>query len=155
MERRQFLKTAAATGLLLRTGWAKERRFKLAVKYGMVGGDGSVLEKFQLLKKLGYDGVERDSPSKLKMDGVLKARDQSGLPIHGVVDSVHWRKPLSHPDQKVRDEGRAGLETAIRECKQYGGSTVLLVPAVVNRFVSYADAFERPHAEISKSLPLA
>ena len=156
MDRRGFLKAAAVTGALMHTGWAQDpKRFKLAVKYGMVGGDGTVLEKFQLVKKLGFDGIELDSPSKLKMDEVLKARDQSGLPIHGVVDSVHWRKPLSHPDEKVRAEGRAGLETAIKECKKYGGSTVLLVPAVVNANVSYADAYKRSHAEIAKVLPLA
>ena len=50
---------------------------------------------------------------------------------------------------------RAGLETAIKECKKYGGSTVLLVPAVVNANVSYADAYKRSHAEIAKVLPLA
>ena len=63
------------------------------------GGALSLLEKFQLLKKLGYDGVELDSPSDLKADDVLRARDATGLQIPGVVDSVHWSKTLGDPDQ--------------------------------------------------------
>ena len=47
------------------------------------------------------------------------------------------------------------METAIRDCARYGGSTVLLVPAVVSKEVSYRDAYERSQAEIRKVLPLA
>jgi len=83
------------------------------------------------------------------------ARDATKLPIHGVVDSVHWRKPLSHPKPEVRAEGRAALETALRDCRKLGGSTVLLVPAVVNKQVPYDAAYERSQKEIRKVLPLA
>ncbi len=115
----------------------------------------SILEKFRLLRNLGYDGVELDSPSNLDEQEVIDAKNASGLPIHGVVDSVHWKQTLSHPDSAVRDEGRAGLEHALRQAKAYGASTVLLVPAVVNKEVSYADAYTRSQAEIRKVLPLA
>jgi len=128
---------------------------KLAVKYGMIGTDGTVREKFQLLKDLGFDGVELDSPNNLDNDEVVAASKEVGLPIHGVVDSVHWAKPFSHPDQAVRTEGVKALETAIRDCNAYGGSTVLVVPAVVSREVSYADAYERSQTEIRRVLPLA
>ena len=55
----------------------------------------------------------------------------------------------------MRARGLAGLETALRDCARYGGTTVLLVPAVVGREVSYAAAYERSRAEIRKALPLA
>lgn len=115
----------------------------------------SILEKFNLLKELGFDGIELDSPSNLDEQEVIDAQKASGLPIHGVVDSVHWKQTLSHPDAAVRAEGRAGLEHAIKQAKAYGASTVLLVPAVVNKEVSYADAYVRSQAEIRKVLPLA
>lgn len=38
---------------------------------------------------------------------------------------------------------------------KYGGTSVLLVPAVVNDKVSYAEAYERSQAEIKKLLPVA
>ena len=130
-------------------------RIKKAVKFGMVEEDLSILEKFKLLKRLGFDGVEMDSPSDLDRDEVLGARDESGLTIHGVVDSVHWRKTLSDPDPAVRAEGLDGLKTALDDAHAYGATTVLLVPAVVNNTVSYADAYTRSQAEIRKVLPIA
>ena len=128
---------------------------KKAVKLGMVDEPISLLEKFELLKRLGFDGVELDSPNDLDTAEVLAARDRSGLPIHGVVDSVHWRQTLGDPDPAVRAEGLAGLTTALRDAHAYGASTVLLVPAVVNAGISYADAYTRSQAEIRKAIPLA
>ncbi len=131
------------------------RPIRKAVKIGMVQEGDTLLEKFQLLKELGFDGVELDSPNGLKEDEVLAAKKATGLEIPGVVDSVHWGKPLSHPDAEVRRAGREGLETALRDAKTYGASTVLLVPAVVTKQISYVDAYTRSQAEIRRVLPLA
>ncbi len=128
---------------------------KKAVKFAMVQVDGTVLDKFRLLASLGFDGVELDSPSDLNRDEVLAARDEVGLPIHGVVDSVHWQQTLSHDDPAVRAKGVDGLVTAIEDANVYGASTVLLVPAVVNKDVSYEDAYHRSQREIRAVLPLA
>ncbi len=163
LDRRSFMKTAgvalaasqlAAGGVFARAE-EKPKMMKKAVKWGMIQLDGSVLDKFKLLKQLGFDGVELDAPSNLNKDEVLKARDETGLPIHGVVDSAHWRDTLSHPDPEVRARGTAALEQALRDAKTYGATTVLLVPAMVNKEVSYADAYTRSQAEIKKVLPLA
>lgn len=133
----------------------KDHGLKKAVKLGMVREDISLLDKFKLLKQLGFDGVELGSPSSLKRDEVLAARDKSGLPIHGVVDSVHWKQTLSDPDPSVREAGVAGLKTALRDAEAYGATSVLLVPAKVTKEVAYADAYERSQAEIRKAIPLA
>lgn len=165
MKRRNFIQLAALSGVgLAASGFSpsgirltagKRSTIKKAVKFGMVQEDLSVLEKFNLLKSLGFDGVEMDSPSDLDIAEVVAASNESGLPIHGVVDSIHWKKTLSDPDAAVRKEGLAGLETALGDAKAFGASTVLLVPAVVNKMVSYADAYSRSQAEIRKVLPLA
>jgi L-ribulose-5-phosphate 3-epimerase len=132
-----------------------EVHLRKAVMIGMVGGDLSLLEKFRLLKELGYDGVELDSPNDLELEHVLEAREETGLEIHGVVNSVHWRTPFSDPDDEVLELAHAGMRTALRDAQAYGADTVLLVPAVVNREVSYAAAYERSQAEIRKVVPLA
>ena len=164
MHRRTFVKrtatTLAAAPTLNMYPWLDalqetQARIKKAVKFGMIDEPISIAEKFELLMTIGFDGVELDSPSDLDEQEVIDASKSSGLPIHGVVDSVHWKKTLSDPDPAVRDEGRAGLEHALRQAKAYGASTVLLVPAVVNKEVSYADAYVRSQAEIRKVLPLA
>ena len=158
MERRDFLKAGALgiTGLAVAGPQWPSGTIKKAVKFGMVQEEGlSILEKFQLLKDLGFDGVEMDSPSDLDRDEVIAARDATGLPIHGVVDSVHWVKTLSDPDAAVRAEGLEGLKTALDDAHAYGASTALLVPAVVRKNVSYAEAYQLSQAEIRKVLPIA
>jgi hexulose-6-phosphate isomerase len=136
-------------------GDGRDRAVRKAVKYEMIAGEMSVLEKFQLLKSLGFDGVEMMSPANYDRDEVLAARDRSGIVIHGVVNSEHWRSPLSDPDPAVRARGREALERALRDAGAYGSTTALLVPAVVNKQVSYADAWKRSRAEIRRVLPLA
>lgn len=128
---------------------------KKSLKWGMIGEDISVMEKFKLIKELGYDGIELDSPNDLDEQEVLEAKEATGLAIPGVVNSVHWKKPLSHPDAAVRAECTQSMETALRACKRYGGTTVLLVAGMVNEEISYADAYKRSQAEIRKLLPIA
>lgn len=126
-----------------------------AVKIGMTPGNLPLAERFGLLKELGFDGVELDSPNAFTAQEVLAARDQSSLPIHGVVDSVHWNLPLSHPDPEVRRKGLEGLTTAIRDAKAYGATSVLLVPATVDKQMTYDAAYKRSQEEIRKAIPLA
>ena len=128
---------------------------KKCLKFGMVKEDLSVMDKFKLLKDLGFHGVELDSPNKLKKKEILEARDKTGLEIPGTVNSVHWKSPLSDPDPKVREKCLESMKSALVDTKEYGGSTVLLVPGVVNDKVSYDDAYKRSQDEIRKLLPLA
>jgi len=110
-------------------------------------------EKFKLLKEVGFEGIDIDSPQ--NVDEVRRARDESGLVVHGVVDYVHWKQALSDPDPEVRAQGVAVLKQCLTDCKAYGGTSVLLVPAVVKKDVSYAEAYTRSQAEIKKVLPVA
>src|SRR5436189_5535298 len=105
------------------------------------------------IKDAGFDGVEMTSH--LDQDEVLHARDQTGLIIPSVCGKEHWGKPLSHPDPKVREEGLEGLKQTLRDAKRYGATSVLLVPGVVNKDISYTDAYARSQAEIRKAIPLA
>ncbi len=130
---------------------------KKAVKFGMIKSDGSIEEKFALIKRLGFQGLEMDSPSKVDREEALKARDKTGVEIHGVVDSIHWNQRLSDPKAEVRAAGLEGLKTAIADCKFYGGTTVLLVPGRVSNpeTENYEQVYSRSQAEIRKVLPLA
>ena len=168
IDRRSFLLSAAAAGVAAHAGrsvaqpekWRANPagsgpRILKSLKFGMIGAGESVREKFELAKNAGFDGVELDSPSGLDMDEVIEARDEVGIRIPGVVDSAHWGEPFNHPDESVRAEGLAALETALRDCKKVGGSTVLVVPAVVRQGMSYADAYRLSQKEIGKLVPLA
>jgi hexulose-6-phosphate isomerase len=130
-------------------------RLKKAVKYGMVQGELPIRDKFKLLRDLGFDGVELASPNDLDADEVLAARDASGLCIHGVVNALHWKSPLSHPDPEVRALCVESLRTSLRDARAYGATSVLVVPAVVNKEIAYDDAYRRSQAELRRLIPLA
>ena len=167
--RRQFLQASTAAALTA-AGWAAptgrllaaeetkpKPKLKKAVKYGMIGIKGSVQDKFELIKSLGFEGVELDSPSDINRDEVVKARDATGIVIHGVVDSIHWNVRLSDPDAAVRAKGLEGLKTAIKDAKLYGGTTALLVPGKVSNkeTENYEQVYERSQAEVRKAIGLA
>jgi hexulose-6-phosphate isomerase len=161
--RRTFLHSTLATTAALAarganaTPLAEEKRPKLkkAVKYSMIRIKGPVEAKFELVKSLGFLGVEVDSPSRIDKDEAVKARDKTGIVIHGVIDSVHWRDTLSHPDEKIRARGLAALKGALDDAKVYGADTVLLVPGVVNKDVTYEQCWERSSAEVRNAIPTA
>jgi hexulose-6-phosphate isomerase len=164
LKRREFLKVSGATAVasavaasspLVAQADKAKRRYKKTLKYGMVKENLSIADKFKLLKDLGFDGVELDSPSKLDPKEVLRARDSVDFPIPSLIDSVHWNKTLSDPDPKVREEGREGLEFALRQAAEFGATTVLLVPAVVNAEVPYDVAYGRSQNEIRKAIDVA
>lgn len=126
-----------------------------ALKFGMIGGDGSILEKFTLVQACGFDGIEMDSPSDWDLQEVLDAKNATGLSIPGVVLSTHWNKPFNHPDVQTRKDASDALDRALHDCKALGGTSVLVVPAVVNESMGYAQAYERSHEEIAKHIPTA
>jgi hexulose-6-phosphate isomerase len=93
--------------------------------------------------------------SHMKQDEVKEALEEAGLKAASVCCNTHWAKPLSHPDDKVRQEGREGLQQALLDAKRYGATSVLLVPGVARDGVTYDDCFKRSVAEIRQVLPVA
>jgi hexulose-6-phosphate isomerase len=132
---------------------AVPRRIKKGIMWDTVGVKGSVLERMRAIKEAGFEGVEM--MSHMDQEEVLRARDETGLVIPSVCGTHHWGKPLSDPNPKVREEGLEALKQTLRDGKRYGATSVLLVPAVVNETVSYADAYTRSQVEIRKAVPLA
>ena len=129
---------------------------KKSLKWGMIKEEGmSVMDKFKLVKDLGFDGIELDWPNPLNEKEILAARDKTGLPIPGVVNSLHWKKPFSSPDPAVRKQLSDSMIEAFHKTKLYGGTTVLLVPGTVDENTRYDEVWERSTAEIKKILPEA
>jgi L-ribulose-5-phosphate 3-epimerase len=159
--RRTFLRgvaTAIGSGAVLQAARAATDAAPVKDQWKkafMLGGlsRGSPLATFQLLKDAGFEGVELISPSELDLKEVLAARDKTGLVIHGVSGSRHWRDTLSDPDPAVVARGMAAIRQEFADCKAYGGTTVLVVPAVVNKKVGYRDAYKRSQENIRKLIP--
>ncbi len=167
MNRRDFLLTSAVgsaaivgTSLHAKAGWIMpiahdNNRILKSLKFGMIGEGDSMLEKFELIKSCGFDGVELDSPSDFNLDEVLEAKAKTGIEIPGVVLSTHWAKPFNSQNESVRKDAKTALAKAIKDCKALGGTTVLVVPAVVNEAISYSDAYTVSQREIKELVPMA
>lgn len=157
MTRRHFLNATALT--LAATAFAadtpKKRKLKKAVNLGMCKDGKTVLEKFQIIKDAGFDGIEMNRPGEPDLDQVLKARDATGLEIAGVICSTHWGKPLSAPDAATREQGFNGLKLALQEAGELGCKRVLLVPGVVKKEVPYDDCWKRSVESIKRAVEFA
>ena len=127
-----------------------------SVKWGMIQTSGSVADKFSLMKSLGFDGMELESPIGLDAREVRAASEATAMPVHGVVNMQHWKVRLSDADPQTRDKSRAALEECVREAKAFGGDSVLLVPGLVSGDDENHDhVWHRSIGEIRKVLPLA
>lgn len=161
-DRRTFLKSsgmavAASTiagASTTRAAAASSIRWKKAFMLGGVRS-GEILPHFERLKNAGFEGVELISPNQLDRDEVLRARDKTGLMIHGVSGARHWQDTLSNPDPAVVERGLAAIRQEFEDCKAYGGTTVLVVPAVVTPKVSTREAWDRSTAAIKTLIPAA
>ncbi|MBA4147288.1 MAG: sugar phosphate isomerase/epimerase [Verrucomicrobia bacterium] len=164
--RRDFLKlsgSSLAFATLGQTTFAEEKKekekvvfkrdLKKAIMFATVGFPGSVSEKFKAIKEAGFSGIE--PMSHMDSDEVLKARDVYKLELPSVCCGTHWKENLASPNPSERDRGVEGLKHALRDASKYGSTSVLLVPCVVTKDISYADAWARSQAEIRKAIPLA
>jgi len=161
MTRRTFMKSAAAagalTGALPAAGAVTLRgELKKSLYWGMLPKEMSIADKFRLIERCGYAGVEVPTIEKDEEAAEMKAAAQeTGVVIHSIMNSKHWRYPFSSDDPSVVREGMEGMKTSLRNAKDFGADTVLLVPAVVNDTTSYRDAYTRSQGPIRELLPMA
>lgn len=138
MERRHFL--GAVGGMLGIPVFAGplSGKVKLAVKYHMIlEPELSVLEKFQLLRDTGFDGVEIKTDEKVDHGEVLDAIEATGIPVHGIVNA-----------------GEPEIIPAIELAHKFGSESVL---SFAREFtdISYEENFKRWQEYVREALPLA
>ena len=165
--RRHFLKTAssvtAAGGAVSLAGVSlaqeavphplKGRLFK-TLKIGMVKiKDASLSERFRAAKDAGFGAIELNSPGN-DVAEVKKAIEESGLPVDGSVCGSHWKIRHTDPDPAVRAQALKDLEGALRETKEIGGDTVLLVVGH-GKDGPEEEIWKRSIENIRKAVPLA
>jgi L-ribulose-5-phosphate 3-epimerase len=127
-----------------------------AVEFSMLPGKIPVLDRFQMARDAGFEAIEcPTTPDAGAAEELLAASRKTALPIHSVMNSEHWRSPLSSADPAVVEKSLDGMRTSLHNAKMWGADTVLLVPAVVNPETTYAQAWERSQRQIRKLIPLA
>lgn len=126
-----------------------------AYKGGKIGNNKEeMIATLTAAKKLGFDGIEGQAiPDVPALKEAIKETD---FPVSGLVDAIHWKIRLSDPDPKVREQGKVGLEAAIRDAYELRSSSVLLVPGKVGgKDETHDDVWKRSIIEIRKVIPLA
>ncbi|MBN2315956.1 MAG: sugar phosphate isomerase/epimerase [Sedimentisphaerales bacterium] len=169
VSRRDLMRRTAAAGLALgaatfsgtqtvvqAAGLSKPQRKPIykSLKFGMIKGNMSILDKFKLVQDIGYDGVELNSPGGENKPECLEASQKTGLPIHGVVDSRHWSVRATESDPKRREECLNDLIIAIKESHFCGGSSALFVPGHA-KDGRESEIIPRSIEVIQKALPTA
>lgn len=130
---------------------------KKSVLINMLPKELSYAAKFALAREVGFAGIEMQTVARPEEAAEIKeAAAKAGLHIHSVMNSDHWRLPLSSSDPDVVTRSVQGMETSLKNAALWGADTVLLVPAVVDAKTAYKDAYERSQRVIrERLLPMA
>jgi L-ribulose-5-phosphate 3-epimerase len=114
-------------------------------------------ERFAMARTAGFEAIEMQTiASAEEATEIREAAVKTGLKIHSVMNSDHWRLPLSSADPEVVNGSVKGMETSMRNAKLWGADAVLLVPAVVDAKTGYRDAWTRSQRVIrERLLPVA
>lgn len=117
---------------------------KIGIYHAAISTAKSWKEKFELAKDAGYDGIEVSTiEDERELHEVKRAADDAGMKVSSVMDSLHWKCPLSSPDDEVRRRGMDHIKRSLECAAVLGADTVLVVPGVVTPEVSYKYAYGR------------
>ena len=160
ISRRRFLETSTALAALAAMrprGAVAAGAPKKSVLITMLPKELPFVDRFKLAVDVGFSGIEMQTVTDPRQaEEIRDASQKSGLRIHSVMNSEHWRSPISSGEPAVVDKSVAGMETSLRNAKLWGADAVLLVPAVVDPQTSYRDAWTRSQKVIrERILPLA
>lgn len=134
---------------------SQEITLKKGIGFGMIKEDLPLVDKFKLMLDLGFHGVELNAPVDIPMAELLDAKEKSGIELPTVVNKDHWSSPLSDPDPVVRKKCIESVAQSLKQVKELGGNTVLVVPGVVNEKVSYEQAYINSQQSVRELIPYA
>lgn len=128
-------------------------RLYKTLKGGMIKSSGSLIEKFQMAKEAGFAGVEWESPG-MDVAATKKAIAETGLPVDGTVCGQHWSVRHTSPDAAMRAKALENLKQGIRDTKEVGGHSILLVVGK-GEDGPEEEIWKRSVENIAKAVPLA
>ena len=132
-------------------------RIYKAVKVTMIRTGDSTLDKFKIAQDAGFDGISLFAPDRFELAEALTAQDKTGIRIHNVNGTHHWKERLSDPDARVRAKAIQNLKDCIQFSGDCGGDSVLLVNGKVTdpQSENHAQVEARSIEGIRETLPLA
>ncbi len=165
MNRREFLKSSslvACSGSLIgySTSTPSAAQSAHALRKGACIGvlppAASLTERFELARKAGFEGVEPNTlntPEEVQQ--YKDAAQKAGIAITSIMNSDHWKYPLTDNDPEVVKKCMDGIKTSMHNAHELNAGAVLLVPGIVTADVRYVDVYRRSQDKIGELLPLA
>lgn len=162
MNRKSFIQSTSilvgATLLSPKSSFSQEIKqtkfLKKGLGYDMIREDLSVLDKFKLVKDLGFDGIEINTPSNIDLNEFVKAVEHTGVLIPSTVNKDHWSIPLSTSDKNIRQQIIKSIGESLEQTRILGGDTLLVVPGVVNENMPYEVAYANVLLSVQELIPL-
>jgi L-ribulose-5-phosphate 3-epimerase len=134
-------------------GQGQPTSIRKAVLISMLPKELPYADRFALARQAGFEAIEMQTISREEEAAEIReASQKTGLRVHSVMNSDHWRLPLSSSDPDVVNRTVRGMETSLSNAALWGADTVLLVPAVVDANTSYQDAWTRSQRVIRERL---
>ena len=94
---------------------------KKSTLISMLPRDRPYAERFAIGKEAGFEAIEVGTiAAEAEAAEIKAASDKTGLKIDSVMNSDHWRFPLSSSDPEVVKKCVAGMETSIKNAKLWG-----------------------------------
>jgi hexulose-6-phosphate isomerase len=118
----------------------------------MIPKDWSFERGLELVKKAGFDGIELwlgDVPwlqmatKDAEVQELRRKVENAGLVVSNVSTGLHWDKPLSARDPKVREQGIRIVERQIETATLLGTDAILVVAGLVTEEVPYNEVYLR------------
>jgi len=132
---------AAALGREARPAGAGQFTGKLrkAIRWNMITENLSVMDKFKMLKDLGFEGVEPTTPAAVQERKAMRqAVDATGVAVHGLSNGAS-----------------ADIVTAVELTKELGGDSVLVVVAAAKSNESYLTNYKKTQDNIRRAVASA
>jgi len=161
IDRRRFLSTTVAGLAAIRVVRGADQpaaasKMRKAACIGVLPKDVSVLEKFEIAKRAGFEGIEPNTLySPAEVEEYKKASEKTGLRVHSIMNSDHWKYPLTDNDPEVVKKCLDGIRVSLQNAHDLSADTVLLVPGIVTSAVRYAEVYERSQKQIRELIPVA
>jgi len=114
----------------------------------------TLLERCELLRDCGFDGVDAVTPSDLDVEALQRAAAAVGIEVANVLAGRSLRWTLADPHPQIRTHGREGLEQSLRDAAVLGSSSVML-PSFLPEGVTPEAARDTTAEELRRVLPLA
>ena len=122
---------------------------KKGISWFSLPADLSTDEKIELVRRAGYDGVElRTVRTEKELFELKEKADKAGLETPSLIETVHWKAPLSSCNVEERTSTRKLFELNLEHAARIGSDTVLCVPGVMTSDASYLEVYDTALKEI-------